>query len=233
MQSSTTVEQRGVASRDASVAPRTGPAARHVVVVGGGIAGLATAYFLEHASGAAGLRCTVLESSPQAGGKILTEEVDGFVVEGGPDSLYAAKPGALELCHALGLEDAIVPANAEQRRTYVLRGGRLLPLPDGLELLVPTRIAPFLTSPLFSLCGKARMALEPLLPRRADDVDESVADFVRRRLGSEALERMAGPLLSGIHAADPARQSVLATFPVLRRMESEHGSLLRGVLAAR
>jgi oxygen-dependent protoporphyrinogen oxidase len=207
--------------------------APQVVIVGGGIAGLATAYFLEQSDPTGAVRCTVLEGSTHAGGKIRTEEVDGFVVEAGPDSLYAAKPAALELCRALGLEDEILPDNAERRRTFVLRAGKLLALPEGLELLVPTRIAPFLISPLFSLSGKARMAMEPLLPRRTDEVDESVAEFVTRRLGKEALERMAGPLLSGIHAADPARQSLLATFPALRRMESEHGSLLRGVLATR
>lgn len=204
-------------------------------MVGGGIAGLSTAFYLQQGAREAKkpLRITLLEAEASLGGKVRTEHLDGLVIEGGPDCFLRRKPWALELCRELGLEDEILGTNDERRRVFVWRKGRLVPLPEGVFLVVPTRIWPFVTSRLISWPGKVRMALDWFLPPRRDGEDESVGAFVRRRLGQEALEVIAEPLMSGIHIADPERQSLLATFPIFRQLEEEHGSLLRGMLAAR
>jgi len=208
---------------------------RHVVIVGGGIVGLATAYYLQEEARAAGLPLTytLLESDRTLGGKIVTEHVDGFVIEGGPDCFLRRKPWAADLCRRLGLGDELMGTNDARRKVFVLNRGRLTPLPDGVMLIVPTRITPFLTSPLISWPGKVRMGLDLFIPPRRDDGDESVASFVRRRLGQEALEKIAEPLMSGIHVSDPERQSLLGTFPRFRDLELRYGSLIRGMLAAR
>ncbi|NJL56276.1 protoporphyrinogen oxidase [bacterium] len=208
--------------------------ARHVVVVGGGITGLSAAWYLRQA----GFTVTVLESSSRWGGKIHTEVVDidegrTFVVEAGPDSFIAQKPWATQLARDLGLADDLLGTNDHQRRIFVLRHGKLTPLPDGLLLIVPTRFMPFALSPLISLPGKFRMALESFIPVRQGDEDETLGDFVRRRLGREALDRLAEPLMSGIYNTDPDEQSLLATFPRFRTLELEYGSLTRGMLASR
>lgn len=208
---------------------------RHVVIVGGGITGLTTAYSLQEEARRLSLPLTftLLESNPTLGGKIVTERVGGFVIEGGPDSLLTQKPWAADLCRRLGLGDDLIPTNDDRRQTFVVNRGRLTPLPDGMMLIVPTRIRPFVTSPLISWPGKARMALDFFIPPRRDDGDESIAAFVRRRLGQEALEKLAEPLMSGIHVADPERQSLLGTFPRYREIEKRHGSLIRGMLSQR
>jgi len=207
---------------------------RHVTVIGGGITGLTAAHTLQ----GAGLTYSLIEQSDRWGGKIRTEQVESgagqpFVVEAGPDSFIAQKPWATQLARAIGLGDELLGTNDDRRRTYVLIKGKLAPLPDGLMLIVPTRFMPFALSPLISLPGKLRMALEAFMPPRHDDGDESLADFVRRRLGSEALDKLAEPLMSGIYNTDPYDQSLLATFPRFRALEQKHGSLTRGMLAAR
>ena len=206
----------------------------HVVIVGGGVTGLTAAYRLRERARAAGtaLRCTVLERAARPGGKVVTDRfggpVDGWVVEGGPDSFVTRKPWALELVRELGLEHEVVGTRPAQHATYVLRRGRLVPLPAGLGLIAPTQWGPFLRSPLFSPAGRLRMALEPWVPARRDEADETLADFVRRRFGREALERLGEPLLAGIHNGVAEQQSVLATFPHFRAMERTHGSVIRG-----
>lgn len=206
---------------------------RHVAVIGGGIAGLAAAYYLQKGAEEAGmpLSYTLLERE-RLGGKVVTERADGFVVEGGPDSFLRRKPWAAELCRELGIGGELVGTNDGRRRTFVLDGGRLKPLPDGVMLVIPTRIAPFVTSSLISWPGKARMGMDVLIPPRRGDGDESVADFVRRRLGQEALDKIAQPLMGGIHVSDPEKQSLLGTFPSFRDIEVKYGSLIRGMLAA-
>ena len=206
-----------------------------VIIVGGGITGMAAAYQLQEAAAAAGraLTYTLLESNATLGGKIATEYVDGFTVEGGPDCFISQKPWAADLCRTLGISDDLIGTNDERRKTFVLDRGRLTPLPDGVMLIVPTRIAPFVTSTLISWPGKIRMGMDFFIPRRKNDGDESVADFVRRRLGSEALDKIAEPLMGGIHVSDPECQSLLGTFPRFRDLENKHGSLIRGMLAAR
>jgi len=207
---------------------------QHISIIGGGIAGLATAYYLEQGARARGmaLRCTLFDSAPRVGGKIVTERREGFVLEGGPDSFITQKPWGLELCRDLGLSDQLIPCNEAQQKVHILRQGRLLALPDGFRLVAPTQLKAFLTSPLFSARAKARILSEPLIRPRRDEEDESIAAFVLRRLGREAAEVIAGPLLAGIYVGDPEKLSLLATFPLFRDMEKKHGSLLRAVRAA-
>ena len=197
-----------------------------IAVVGGGITGLAAAYALR------GHDVTLLERDARLGGKILTERIDGFLLEAGPDSFLTTKPEAVALCRELGLADRLTGTNPG-RTVYVLSRGRLHPLPDGLMLIAPTKVAPFLRSGLFSLREKARMAADLFLPPRAADRDESLAAFVRRRLGQAALDRIAAPLLAGIYAGESEQLSLRATFPQLLDLEKKHGSLIAGMLAQR
>ncbi len=208
---------------------------QHVVIVGGGIAGLATAYFLQKEAAAQGLdlTLTLVEREARLGGKIVTDIAGGFVVEGGPDSFITQKPWALQLCRELGLADRLVGTNDAQRSVYVLRGGRLRKMPDGMLLIVPTRFMPFVTSDLLSWRGKLRMGLDLFIRPRRDLADESLANFIRRRLGQEALDVLAEPMMAGIHVADPETLSLQATFPRFVEIERRYGSLTRGMIAAR
>lgn len=203
----------------------------HVVVVGGGIAGLAAAHRLIGL--APKVAVTVIEARPRFGGTIVTERTDGFVIEGGPDSFLAAKPRGIELCEELGLAERLQGTAPRRRRAFVLRKGHLHDLPEGLTGLIPTRLGPMLRSRLFSPVGKARLALDYVLPPLAGDADEALAAFVRRRLGPEVYDRLVEPLMAGIYAGDGERLSLAATFPQLRRAELTHGSLIKGIVAAR
>jgi oxygen-dependent protoporphyrinogen oxidase len=204
----------------------------HVVIIGGGISGLVAAYRLQQARNDS-LRVTLLEASDRLGGKILTDRFDGLTIEGGPDSFLSSKPAALNLCEDLAVSDRLIGTTESGGGTYILSHGRLEPLPEGITMLVPTRLRPLLRSRLLTLRGKLRMGLDFAIPRRRDDGDESVGHFVRRRLGPDAFERMAQPLLSGIYAGDAEQLSLLATFPRLRDTERRYGSLTRGMLAQR
>jgi oxygen-dependent protoporphyrinogen oxidase len=210
-----------------------------VAIVGGGIAGLAAAWYLQTEAQAAGLelRYTLLEQSDRWGGHILTEAVDHpagrFVVEAGPDSFITQKPWGVQLARELGLEERLLGTNDQMRKVYVLNKGKPTPMPDGVLLIVPTRFMPFVLSPLISPLGKLRMGLDLVIPARRDGADETLADFVRRRLGSEALDKIAEPLLSGIYNSEAEKQSLLATFPRFRGLEVKYGSLTRGMLASR
>jgi len=212
----------------------------HVAVVGGGISGLSTAWYVEKQAAAQGVAvvCSVYETADRWGGRIRTDlvehEVGRFVVEAGPDSfLTAQKPWALELAVELGLVEQLLGTNDAARKIYVLLKGKPVRMPEGVFLLVPTKFKPFLLSPLISPLGKLRMGLDLFIPSRKDSGDEALGDFVTRRLGSEALDKIAEPLLSGIYNAEAARQSLLATFPRFRETELAYGSLLRGMLAAK
>jgi oxygen-dependent protoporphyrinogen oxidase len=206
------------------------------VIAGGGVTGLTTAYRLLRAAqdaGGAPLHVTVLEARPRLGGNILTERRDGCVLDGGPDAFLAARPEASRLCKELGLGDRLIGTSAQSRKVYIRQDGVLHPLPEGLVLAIPTRVLPLARSRLFTWPGKARMGLDLVLPRRREADDESIGQFIRRRLGQEALERLAEPLLGGIYAGNVDALSLAATFPQLAEMEARHGSLIRGALARR
>jgi oxygen-dependent protoporphyrinogen oxidase len=199
-----------------------------IAVVGGGITGLAAAYELQRR----GLSVSVLEAAPRAGGVIATERFDGWVVDAGPDSLLAQKPGAVALCRELGLADRLV-STLTPRTAYVLRNGRLHPLVEGSFLGFPIGVRALAGSTLFSTSGKLRMACEAIVPRSHGDEDESIASFVRRRFGQEAVDYLADPLLAGIHAGDAERLSVRSLFPRLVEAEQTSGSVLRAFRAMR
>ena len=192
------------------------------VVIGGGIAGLATAYELR----SRGRSVRLLESRARAGGVMVTERAGGWVIDGGPDSLLVQKPAALALCRELGL-DGQLAGTLPPRTAYVLRAGRLHALPEGSFLGFPLTARALAASSLFSLAGKARVAVEVVLPAGDGGEDESVASFVRRRFGQEAVDYLAEPLLAGIHAGDVDRLSVRALFPRLREAERTAGSVIR------
>jgi oxygen-dependent protoporphyrinogen oxidase len=193
-----------------------------VLIIGGGIAGLATAYELHRRS----VPFLLLEDRPRAGGVVLSEEVDGFVLDAGPDSLLVQKPDGIKLCQELGLGDRLVPTTPP-RLAYIQRGGRLYQLPAASVLGIPTQWRPFVQTGLFSWAGKIRMSAEMFVPARTEDTDESIGAFMRRRFGGEATDYLAEPLLAGIHAGDVDRLSIRALFPRFVDAERAHGSLLR------
>lgn len=206
-----------------------------VVIVGGGVTGLSTAYHLQKAFGPTSrdIEITLVEKSDRLGGKLVSEQSDGFLIDGGPDCFLTRKPWALEVCRELGLDDALMETNQAQRKVFVLSDGRLHSLPEGIMLIVPTRFLPFALSPLISIPGKIRMAMDLFIPPRREEGDETLGHFVRRRLGQEALDKIAEPLLSGIHVSDADRLSLQASFPRLMAVEQKYGSLTRGMIAAK
>ena len=207
---------------------------KRVAIIGGGIAGLSAAYCLEKIRrGGAELEWVLFEKSERLGGVIRTDYAEGCVLEAGPDSFLSIKPEAAELCRELGLGSDIIRSNDFQRKTYILIQGRLVPLPDGLQFMVPTRVLPMVTTRLFSLATKMRMARERSIAPESREQDESVADFVRRHFGQEMVERVAEPLLAGVYGGNADSLSVRAVLPRFVEMEREHGSLVRATLQAR
>ena len=206
---------------------------KHAIVIGGGITGLAAAYRLkrEAENRNVPLELTLLEASSRVGGVIRTEHRDGFIIEHGPDAFISTKPWAKALCEELGIADQLIGTNPKVRRSFVLRKGKLLPVPEGFYMMAPGSFGPFLKSPIFSWQGKFRIVLDLFISRRSDVDDESVADFVRRRLGTEAFERMAQPMIGGIYTSDAENLSLKATFPRFLEMEREHGSIIKALLA--
>lgn len=208
---------------------------KHVVIVGGGIAGLATAYYLQKKRDETGypVDYTLIESDPRLGGKIVTRTIDDFVIEGGPDSVVTTKPWGVKLFKELGLEDQLIPTNDYKRAIFVLNKGKLVNFPGGFRLTIPTEFVPFALSPLISPWGKLRMAMDLFIPPRRETGDESLASFIRRRLGNEALDKIAGPMMGGIYVADPERLSLKSTFPQFLAMEQQHGSLIKAMQQAK
>jgi protoporphyrinogen/coproporphyrinogen III oxidase len=204
-----------------------------VVVVGGGIAGLAAAHRLIELNNekSLGLEVLLIEASTRLGGVIGTEKIGDFIVEAGPDSFITEKPSALRLCERLGITSRLVSTQTACQKIYVVHNGRLEPLPDGFFLLAPTRFWPFVQTPLFSLGGKLRIAAEFFLPRGAMDADESLGAFVRRRFGTEALDRVAQPLVGGVYAADPDQLSLSATMPRFKEMERARRSVILSMVS--
>jgi oxygen-dependent protoporphyrinogen oxidase len=198
-----------------------------VAVVGGGITGLAAAHRLTELD--PGVRVTLFERGSRLGGVLWTVHESGFQVEQSADNFITTVPWGLDLCKRLGLGDDLVQTNPDCRRTFVVRRGRLYRLPDGFLMMAPTEMWPLAVTPILSPLGKLRAALEYFLPARRDGADESMAGFVRRRLGREVFERLVEPLVSAVYAADMEKLSVLATLPRFREMECEHGSLIRAM----
>lgn len=201
---------------------------KRVVIVGGGISGLAAAYKLVEAN--QNLEVIVLEAGPKCGGVISSTRQGEVILEEGPDSILTQKPWALNLIKRLGLEKHVIETEKENRRTYVAWGGKLHALPEGFIMLAPTNFVTFFASTLFSPFGKLRMALEKFLPAKKDNKDESLANFVRRRFGNEALERIAQPMIGGIYTADPEKLSLKATMPRFLDLEQQHGSVISGLM---
>jgi len=208
---------------------------KRIVIVGGGISGLATAYYTLKKAKAAGadVSVQVLEAGPGFGGKITTVREAGFIVEGGPDSFISLKPEAIDLCEELGMADELVCTDNAHKRTFILCAGRLEEIPEGMESMAPSRFWPFAMTGLLSVEAKLRVLGELFVPVRRADTDESVADFIERRLGPEFYRNIAEPLLSGIYAGDARTLSLRATLPRLAEMEKAHGSLTKAILAAR
>ena len=201
------------------------------VVVGGGISGLAAAHRLLEVSAAkrSPIDLILVEARDRLGGTIATEQADGYLIEGGPDSFLTEKPWGLALCDRLGLTQRLIPTRETHRRTFVVHHGRLVPLPDGFVLLAPSRLGPFWRSPLLSWRGKMRTMLDLVLPRGVPAGDESVGAFVTRRFGREVLEQVVQPLVSAIYTADPSALSLLATMPRFAALERQYGSIIRGL----
>lgn len=203
-----------------------------VVVVGGGIAGLSAVHRLTE-SGRPGLEVTLLERSDRFGGTIRTVERDGCLVELGPDSFLTSKPWLSDLANRLDVADRIIPTTRTHRRSHVVHRGKLHPLPDGFLMMAPTRLWPMVGTSLFSWKGKARCALDLVLPRGTGAGDESLGAFVRRRFGGEVLERVVQPLIGGIYAGDPDTLSLKATIPRFFEMEQRHRSVIKAMVAQR
>jgi oxygen-dependent protoporphyrinogen oxidase len=207
-----------------------------VTVVGAGISGLSAAHHVRELAHERGLslEVVVLESSERVGGSIRTERIDGCLIEGGPDALLAGKRGAVELCDRLGLGDEVAHLHSPETGTRILHRGRLRSLPRGFLMMAPTRLWPMLGSPLFSPRGKVRMAAERFVPARPEGAgDESLASFVTRRFGREALERAAEPIVASLFTADAERLSVEAVMPRFVEAERRHGSVTRAFGRAR
>lgn len=201
---------------------------KRVAIIGSGVSACACAVALKERD----IDFTMFEKEPVPGGKLLTEALDGFTVEGGPDSFLPEKYWSVDLIRKVGLEDELLCTNDEFKGTFIYSGGRLHRLPEGVMLMVPTMIMPLLKSSLISWPGKIRMGLEFFLPPKKEQTDESLAQFVTRRLGRECLEKIAEPLVAGIHTSNPDNMSILAIFPRFVEMEQKHGSLIKGMLAA-
>src|SRR5665213_2910076 len=203
-----------------------------VVIVGAGISGLAAAYDLSRA----GIAATVFDKQPRAGGVIDTRIAEGCTLECGPDSFLSAKPEAVALIKELGFGDEVIGSNDHQRTTYILKQGRLVALPAGVMMIVPSRVMPMVKTSLVGWGTKLRMGLEYF--RKPGDFeksggDRSVAEFVTDHFGQETLDYLAEPLLSGVYGGDPAQLSIASVLPRFLEMEKKYGSLVKGVLAAR
>lgn len=201
---------------------------RHIAVVGGGISGLAAAYALTQEPD---VQVTLFEASNRLGGVLHTEVTDGWVIEHGPESFLAMKPRGIGLAKELGLEPRFQTTNQANRGSLIMKNGKLHPMPEGLTGLIPSQFGPIARTGLVSPLGKLRMGLDFVIPAKKDDADESLGDFIRRRLGSDIYDHLIEPLMAGIYSGSGDQLSLAATFPQLRAAERDHGGLIKGVLA--
>ena len=207
---------------------------KRIAVVGGGTAGLSAAYALQkRKSAGTPIEFVVYEAGPHLGGVIRTEHMDDCVIEAGPDSFLTEKPWASDLCRELGLGDQLIASNDSERKTYMLVRGRLVPIPDGLMFMVPTKLLPTFLSPMFSLGTKARIVREWLSPPKPKTTEMTVSEFVERHYGREMVDRVADPLLGGVYGGSADQLSVDAVLPRFVQMETKHGSLGRAMVAAK
>jgi len=207
---------------------------KRIAIIGGGISGLSAAYTIDEKRRAGTpVEYVLFESSPRLGGVLVTDRVDGCLVEAGPDSFLTEKPWAADLCGKIGLGDQLIGSNDSERKTYIVAKDKLVAMPDGLMFMVPTKIMPTVLSPLFSLGTKIRMAAEWFHPPHKASEDETVAQMVERHYGSEMVDLLADPLLSGVYGGEASQLSVRAVLPRFADMESKHGSLGRAMLTAR
>jgi oxygen-dependent protoporphyrinogen oxidase len=220
---------------------------KKVIIIGAGAAGLGAAYKVRRAAEAGvDVDCVLVEKGERPGGKLASDivhDADGneFVVDGGSDAFVSGKPAIARIARLLGISDEMVPAREENKKTLIVKGSRLIEMPDGIMMFAPTKLVPLATTRLYSWPAKFRMALDLVLPRKvkwaegdtAQDHDETLESFVVRRMGRECLDRLAEPLVGGVHASDPSEMSLAATFPNFLEMEQEFGSLIRGFLNER
>lgn len=220
---------------------------KKVIIIGGGAAGLGAAYKVRRAAEAGHeVDCLLVEKSDRLGGKIATDIVPDpaggtYVVDGGSDAFISGKPAVGRIARMLGIADEMVPACEENKKTLIVKGERLIEMPDGIMMFAPTKLVPLATTPLYSWPAKFRMAADLVIPRKerwaegetAQQHDETLEDFVVRRMGRESLDRLAEPLVGGVHASDPGQMSLAATFPNFLEMEQQFGSLIRGFLEER
>ncbi len=207
---------------------------KRIAIIGGGISGLSAAYTIdEKRRSGTPVEYALFESSSRLGGVLVTDHVDGCLVEAGPDSFLTEKPWAADLCTKIGLGDQLIGSNDSERKTYIVAKGKLVEMPDGLMFMVPTKIMPTVFSPLFSWRTKIRMAAEWFHPPLKASKDETVAQMVARHYGPEMVDLLADPLLSGVYGGEASQLSVRAVLPRFADMESKHGSLGRAMLKAR
>ncbi len=201
---------------------------KRVAIAGGGISGLAAAYYL----GQSGVETWLFEPSDRLGGVIRTDRLHGSLAEGGPDSWLAEKAWLLDLVREVGLGDQVIGSRDARRRTYIVRRGRLVPLPASMRLLAPTKPWQLVSTRLFSSAAKLRMARE-WLRRPSEHPERSVAEFVQDHFGDEALEYLAQPLLAGVYGSPPERLSAQEVIPRFVEYERRYGSILRGAFRDR
>jgi oxygen-dependent protoporphyrinogen oxidase len=219
----------------------------HIVIIGGGIAGLGAAYKLRRAADAGhDVTFTLVEKDDRLGGKIHTDiaqDADGgtYIADGGSDAFLTDKTAVHRVARLLGIFDDETGTIDANKKTFIVKDGRLVEMPDGIMMFAPTKILPMATTSLYSWSAKLRMALDLIIPRKvkwapgetAQDHDESLESFVVRRMGRECLDRLAEPLVGGVNGSDPKNMSLAATYPMLLDMEQKHGSLVRGFLEQR